>query len=300
MEVIEDPELQELAQLLPTVVLRSRAPSTVKKYSGAFLRWKSWATQTYDHQACLPAKPLHIALYLTYLIQKSSTSALIEEASNAISWAHQLAATDDPTQNDLIKQVVAGAKRMLAHKTTKKEPITPEILEKLVEEFAQEDADLDDLRIVIICLIGFAGFLRYSELAALKESDLYIYPDHMEAFIESSKTDQYRDGAWVVIARTSAKTCPVLMAERYMKLADIRGSPDLNLFRGIVRTKNGVKLRAQGGLSYTRMRELLLEKLTHVGLDPKSYGLHSLRSGGATAAANAGVPDRLFKQHGRW
>ena len=173
-----------------------------------------------------------------------------------------------------------------------------------MEKFAQEKADLDDIRIVVICLIGFAGFLRYSELAALKESDLHIFSDHMEIFIESSKTDQYRDGAWVVIARTSAKTraktCPVSMAERYVKLAGIAGSPDLHLFRGIVRTKNGVKLHAQGRLSYTWMRELLLEKLAHVGLDPKCYGLHSLKSGGATAAASAGVPDRLFKPHGRW
>ena len=30
------------------------------------------------------------------------------------------------------------------------------------------------------------------------------------------------------------------------------------------------------------------------------FGLHSLRSGGASAAANAGIPDRLFKHHGRW
>ena len=30
------------------------------------------------------------------------------------------------------------------------------------------------------------------------------------------------------------------------------------------------------------------------------FGMHSLRAGGATAAANAGVPDRLFKRHGRW
>ena len=29
-------------------------------------------------------------------------------------------------------------------------------------------------------------------------------------------------------------------------------------------------------------------------------GVHSLRSGGATAAANAGIPDRFFKRHGRW
>ena len=28
--------------------------------------------------------------------------------------------------------------------------------------------------------------------------------------------------------------------------------------------------------------------------------MHSLRSGGATAAAAAGISDRLFKKHGRW
>ena len=122
----------------------------------------------------------------------------------------------------------------------------------------------------------------------------------MEIFIESNKTDQYRDGTWVTIARTDSKTCPVGIVERYIKLADISGSPDLHFFRGISRSKNGVKLRRQGSLSYTRMRELLLEKLSQLGLDPKNFGLHSLRSGGASAAANAGVPDRLFKRHGRW
>ena len=48
------------------------------------------------------------------------------------------------------------------------------------------------------------------------------------------------------------------------------------------------------------MRELLLEKMTQLGFDPKLFGLHSPRAGGATAAANAGVADRLFKRHGRW
>ena len=32
----------------------------------------------------------------------------------------------------------------------------------------------------------------------------------------------------------------------------------------------------------------------------KLFGLHSFRSGGATAAANNGVKYRLFKRHGRW
>ena len=46
------------------------------------------------------------------------------------------------------------------------------------------------------------------------------------------------------------------------------------------------------------MRELFMVKLRELGYDAKQFGLHSLRAGGATAAANAGVQDRLFKRHG--
>ena len=46
--------------------------------------------------------------------------------------------------------------------------------------------------------------------------------------------------------------------------------------------------------------EIVLEGLKEIGLNPKQFGLHSLRAGGATSAANNGVPDRLFKRHGRW
>lgn len=74
----------------------------------------------------------------------------------------------------------------------------------------------------------------------------------------------------------------------------------LRLFRAITSTKKGERLRAGGSLSYTRMHELLLKKLTDLGYDKSCFSLHSLRAGGATAAANAGVPDRLFKRHGRW
>ena len=55
-----------------------------------------------------------------------------------------------------------------------------------------------------------------------------------------------------------------------------------------------------GSLGYSRLRELLLEKISSLGMDPKLFGMHSLPAGGATAAVNAGVPDRLFKRHGRW
>ena len=87
-----------------------------------------------------------------------------------------------------------------------------------------------------------------------------------------------------------------------MKLGEIKGDPDKLLFRGLSSTKHGYRLRDSGGISYTRARELVLEKLQMkaIGLDAKQFGMYRLRSGGTSAAANAGVPDRLFKRHGRW
>jgi len=37
-----------------------------------------------------------------------------------------------------------------------------------------------------------------------------------------------------------------------------------------------------------------------LGYPADQFGVHSLRAGGATAAAGSGVPDRIFKCHGQW
>ena len=296
---LKDPELKELAKSLPATVLRGRAPSTVKKYSSAFLRWKKWA-ESKQEVSVVPARPIHVALYMSFLTQKSYTSAPVQEAVNAISWAHQIAVLEDPTMHPLVRNVLAGSKRILAHQTKKKEPITPEILESLVTRFATTKASLNDIRSLTICLVGFAGFLRFDELSKIKETDVTIFDQHMEIFLETSKTDQYRDGARIVIARTSSNLCRVAMMERYLALIQTgQTCPDKHLFGGLIKTKAGYRLRDSGNISYTRVREIVLEMLEAIGLDKKKFGLHSLRSGGASAAANAGVPDRCFKRHGR-
>ena len=35
-------------------------------------------------------------------------------------------------------------------------------------------------------------------------------------------------------------------------------------------------------------------------MDLQLFGMHSFRAGGATATANGGVPDHLFKRQDRW
>jgi len=61
----------------------------------------------------------------------------------------------------------------------------------------------------------------------------------------------------------------------------------------VLNTKRGVRLREEAML-YNPAKELVKKELCKEGLDPSKFGLHSLRSGGASAAATLGVPDRLF------
>ena len=179
------------------------------------------------------------------------------------------------------------------------EPVTTDMLSALVSSLSANPS-LFDVRLVAACLLAFSAFLRYDELAKLRCCDVTFTPQSMSIYIASSKTDQYRQGGRVLVVRTGSQTCPVTMLERYYSMVSLSQQSKLRLFRGIVVTKSGECLRSQGSLSYTRLRELFLSKLTQLGFDPKQFGLHSLRSGGASAAANAGVPDRLFKRHGRW
>ena len=125
----------------------------------------------------------------------------------------------------------------------------------------------------------------------------------MKIFIEKSKTDIYRNGNWIYIARGNSELCPVATLKRYLNMAKINKNFEEFKFRSIASHKNHqhMTLRKKNvPLSHTRMRELLLDVVTAVGLEREEFLLYSLRSRGALAAANAAVNDRLFKSHGLW
>ena len=121
----------------------------------------------------------------------------------------------------------------------------------------------------------------------------------MSIFIECSKTDKYRDGAWVVIAKLGSILCPVENVRKLIRWGNLSG--DDYLLCNICFTKCSYKVRKSNEkMSYSNLRDLFIEALAPHVLDVKSFSLHSLRSGGASAAANNGVKDRMFKRHGRW
>ena len=295
---ITDPQLQPLVQDLQSTVMKSRADSTVTKYTRAFLRWKQWA-DTKDSIEAFPVRPLHFALYLQHLGSQSQSKAAVEEAINAVSWFSQAAGLVPMTSDPFIKTVLAGLQRSLAKPKVKKEPVTPTMLREMVDSLGAKPS-LSDLRIVAIAVTAFSAFLRFDEIVKIRCCDVDFLSDHMVLKIRSSKTDQYRQGDEVVVARTWTPTCPVAKLEQYCNLAGINRSSTERLFRAIIKTKNGEKLRKSGSLSYSRIREILMGKICSLGYDSSAFGTHSFRAGGATLAANEGVPDRLFKRHGRW
>ena len=73
------------------------------------------------------------------------------------------------------------------------------------------------------------------------------------------------------------------------------------IFRDLCKRVNSFRLREKDAhISYTTARENVLDALNKIGLNTKNFALNSLKSGGATEAANLRASDRLFQNHARW
>ena len=293
---LKDPKFSHLAKGLSETIMKARADTTTKKYLRAYGRWKKWVRPGKSFPIELPK----FLLYLQDLGEHSRSSAAVSEAINAISWVQHLAGVEPVAQNQLVKTVSEGFQRSLARPKKRKEPITTEMLRKWMASIGPAPS-LSDARLASIALLAFVAFLRADEIIRIRCCDLRFTSHGMDLTIASSKTDQLRQGQLVPIASSGSLTCPVTMMKSYVDLGAIQLASDQLLFRGISSSKGKEKLRPTGGLSYTRLRELVLKKIKELGYDEKMFGLHSFRAGGATAAAsNPMLPDRLFKRHGRW
>ena len=294
-----DPDLLRLAEQLPEVMAGSKAPSTVRMYESGFKRWKTWAA-CHEAVLCLPARPYHVALYLLSVAQNVTSPSSIDSAMFSIAWAHNISALEDPCKSGFVKEVASSLKRKLSGHRTKKEVFTVDLLEKF-EMLSRPKNCINRIRLLVVCLLSFACFLRFDEVSQLKLKHITFEETHVILFIEKSKTDQLREGKKVFMSKSCSDLCPVENLKNYLSVAKVT-DPDEYIFRAICTNKEGVfQLRKLNNpISYTRMRELFVEGLKAVGEDPTKFGLHSLRAGGATVAACTGTSDRLLKRHGRW
>ena len=83
------------------------------------------------------------------------------------------------------------------------------------------------------------------------------------------------------------------MLEEYIRSGGIELSSQLYLFHPIASSK----FWQSGYLTYSQLRELLKNKLEELGYPSTEFGVHSLRTGEATVAAERCISDRLFNKH---
>ena len=160
-----------------------------------------------------------------------------------------------------------------------------------------EQGNLGEVQVAAWFALGFFGFLRWDDLSRLTVDNLQFADTHLAIFLTQRKKDQFCNGSWVFIARSDISPCPVSVVEKFIKMG--RHESHSRLFRRILKTGKRMQLRKEP-MSYSRANELIKQELQKERLDPGFYGIHSLRAGGASAAAALGIPDRLFQRQGGW
>ena len=214
---------------------------------------------------------------------------------------HKIVGHHDPYNSELVNYVLEGIIRICYHIPKKKKPFTPQLVHTLYRSLGEDNTNLINLRTMLLCVLSFMGFLRFSKVINLKCSDILLKETHMFIFIEKSKTDVYREGYWMHLFKLQSALCPIKLFRKYIEVSKIKESEEKFIFRQIYHSKQGFKLKdLEKSISYTTVRDILLTNLKNIGLGKTQFDLHSLRSGGATAAANFRTNDRLFQKHERW
>ena len=292
----------QLCEKFWLTVFNSRADNTVINYCQSFCKFKAWCLLSSGEFSFLPATSVTVSLYLHYLLESSLGSSTIQNVFYAINWVHKLAGFDNrnPCDTFIVQSIVEASRRVPRKPVSKAEPITPEILGLIYRQYG-ESSNLLDIRFVCMCLLAYAGFFRISELLSIRRPNIVTEDRYYRILIEVSKTDKYREGSSVYIAKTGNVTCPYLYLIKYLEAARIPSSSQNYIFRSLRYDKHlKTNVLSSKPLTASRAGKILKEKLEAIGLDPHKFSNHSFRSGGATSAANLDLPDRLFKVHGRW
>jgi integrase len=293
--VVEGTYLHSLANKLCVHLVNSRSDNTNKVYLSAFKRWEKFIKS--QGFPALPGNPVHVALYISHLLDSGASYNVVNVAVYYIKWAHDLNGFADPTCNAFVKNLQDTARCCFRPRIQRKDPVTSDILIRLCKMF--ESNVVHDL---CMTLLSYAGFLRYDEISSLVCSDVRLFDKHISLNIRKSKTDQYRKGHEVLIACGETIACPVRMLKKYLDIAHIDLSSDQFLFKAVYRSKDKCGLIYKNKkISYNAAKTSIISKLKLVEKD-LNFGLHSMRAGGATSAANSATlsNDRCWKRHGRW
>jgi site-specific recombinase XerD len=277
--------LETIAEQAQDYARHAKAPNTLKAYRNDWDDFLRWCGR--HHLKPLPATPQTIALYLTDLAATHRVSTLYRRLSG-ISQAHQTAGHTSPTRDAQVRLVFQGIRRTLGSASAQKTAVVTAELRAMLETLDLET--LSGTRDRALLLVGFAGAFRRSELVSLDVADVTFTADGAVVQLRRSKTDQEAEGRKVGLPFGSHPlTCPVRALRDWLSQTQTQSGIERGpLFRPIDRHGN---LKAQR-LTDQSVALIVKRCARDAGLDWEKYAGHSLRSGLATAAANADVSER--------
>ena len=203
-----------------------------------------------------------------------------------------------------LQRLLKGFKRTSDNTRRKREPMTISILSQLYDILKPMlSEDLDTVMIWASFTLAFFGFLRVSEFtsptpakagSSLTVRDVSFTPNianptSISVTIKQSKTDPFREGTTLTIAKSKSHVCAVEALREYL----LQRNPQ-NEHEPLFTLQNGEALTRT--VLNSNIRTLLL----CLGYQHKHYAPHSFRIGAATTAAAANLPPWLIKTLGRW
>ena len=263
----------------------SKSVNTVRAYKSDFEDFTLFCIK--NGFKSLPTEPKIVSLYLTYLSSKNVRTSTIKRRLVSIGVIHKMKGHYLDTKHPIIVENFMGIKRLKGISQNGKKPLLINDLKEIIDVInKQEEPDLKKLRNKALLLIGFAGGFRRNELVSLNFEDLDFVFEGVKIKIKRSKTDQFGEGFMKGIPHfENYLYCPVKNLKNWLNISKIKKGP---IF---VRFSKGVNL-TNIRLTDQSVALIIKEYLTKAGVDNKNYSGHSLRSGFATSAAEAGAEER--------
>ena len=263
----------------------SKASNTVRAYKSDFKDFGLFCAQ--NGFKSLPSEPKIVSLYLTFLSTKDAKMSTLKRRLVSIGVIHKLKGFYLDTKHPLIIENIMGIKRRKGSIQKGKKPILISNLKALINVIDEKiNEEIKKVRDRTIILIGFSGGFRRNEIVALDYDDLDFVSEGVKIDIRRSKTDQFGEGSVKALPYfDNSKYCPVVSLKKWISISKINSG---SLFRRFLK---GSKL-SEKRLTDQTVALLIKEYLQLAGIDSKNYSGHSLRSGFATSAAEAGAEER--------
>jgi site-specific recombinase XerD len=261
------------------------ANQTVIGYRYDWRLFQDWCKRM--ERTPIPAKGDTVPLFLTDQLYSGQKVSTVRRRYHAIAHHHRVhCRTEIPWRIEALN-LLRGAQRLRCEKPRKMRPITIADLHSISEVLANDCTPLG-IRDRTIILLGFASALRSASLAALTLDDIEFCEQGLILTIPREKQDQEGRGRFIGIPFAKSKTnCAVHALRAWLPIRPTTKQTRA-LFVSVGRRNHG------GAMQTEAIHRLVKRTVARIGLNPKSYGSHSLRSGFIIAAGEAGVTDLLI------